>query len=420
MSGPSFGRFMDSNTRGFDGTRFFLLVDEHNTVPLTIARQPAGEYWDKLLKMFEIARKFNPKIELNIAFCIQYHETQIQNGGWSNNRIFPFKVFEYFPIPENVTRFFQLLQVKILRSNLIRLKIEVRNITLRLEGLEQLQKEFDESVKETTHLQPEMAECQSELEKAEQDLEALMRLKSACKEVQTRFQQLKAQSPLFREEKLMAETKEKRDRLFEKLRAFSEQNRRLSKQREELSSLRNDQQSLLNLLERSKVELEKSERLYFASFEKLYPRTPNVLESADFHDCLKRIESASDPCDDAWKDFRRSDFIWDIKLPVLVGLMMTKMVETSLLKSMLLKPMPLLSFQGLFGKLPIDMQELYVPHRFWVINHSFLLILSSKLTNTCMGRRFSLKIQMRFLMKLTNKMLFRFSVEFFKLHRLSI
>jgi hypothetical protein len=366
-----------SHTLKFDGTRFFLLVDGRNTVPLTIARQPSGDYWDKLLSMFEKAIKFDPTIELTIAFCIHYHETQIQKGGGSNNRIFPAKVFEYVPIPSNVRRFFQFLPVKILLDNFSRLYIEVRDTTLRLQGLEQLQKDLDAGVKETS-------------------------------------------SPLLREKKVMAKTEEMRCSLSKKYQDFFDKKECVFQQRQELSSLRNDQQSLLGFLERTKVELERLREEFFASFEKLYPRTPNVLEGSDFSGCFKRIETASEPCDDAWEIFRQYEFIWNTRLPVQFGLMMTMMVKTSFLKSRLPKPMPLLSFHGLFGKFPKDMQTLYEPHRFWVINHSFLLILSSKLTNTCMGRRFSLKIQMRFLMKLANKMLIRFSVEFFKLHRLSI
>ncbi len=420
MSGPSFWQFMKSHTINFDGTRFSLLVDGHNTVPFTIARQPSGDYWDKLLSMFEIARKFDPTIELTIAFCVEYHETQIQTAG-SNNRIFPTKVIDITPIPSNVIRFFQFLPVKILLDNFKKLNIEVRDTTSRLQGLEQLQKELDAVIKETIRLRPEMAKCQSELEKAEQDLEALRRLQTACKEVKDRFEEkLEAHSPLFREQKLMAETKERRDSLFEKLQAFSEKKWRVSKQKQELSSLKKEQPSLLDFLKITEQKLVKTKNEFLSCFERLYPRTIKVLTRADFSEYLQTLDSASEPCDDAWKDFRRSDFIWHTQMPVLFGLMITEMVKTSLSKSRLHKPMHLLSFHGLFVILPKDMQKFYVPHRFWVINHSFLLILSSKLTNTCMGRRFSLKIQMRFLARLANKMLFRFRMEFFKLQRLSI
>jgi hypothetical protein len=367
---------MMSHTLKFDGTRFFLLVDGRNTVPLTIARQPSGDYWDKLLSMFEKAIRFDPTIELTIAFCIEYHETQFQTP-LSNNRIFPTRVINIIPIPSNVRRFFKFLPVKILLDNFSRLYIEVRDTTLRLQGLEQLQKDLDAGVKETS-------------------------------------------SPLFREKKVMAKTEEMRCSLSKKYQDFFDKKECVFQQRQELSSLRNDQQSLLGFLERTKVELERSRDEFFASFVSLYPRIPNVLESADFPDCLKKIELASEPCDDVWKIFHQSEFSWNTQMPVLFGFIMTEMVKKSLSKSRLHKPMRLLSFDDLFRKLPKDMQKLYVTHRFWVINHSFLLILSSKLTNTCMGRRFSLKIQMRFLARLANKMLFRFRMEFFKLQRLSI
>jgi hypothetical protein len=105
-------------------------------------------------------------------------------------------------------------------------------------------------------------------------------------------------------------------------------------------------------------------------------------------------------------------------MPVLFGLMMTEMVKTSLSKSRRLKPTYLLSFHELFGKLPKDMQKLYLQHRFLIIEHSFLLILSSKLTNTCRVREYSLTIQMRFLAKLAKKLIL--GLEFKNLHRLSI
>ena len=391
-----FKQFMSSLTIRFNGTYFFLLVNGVEKGPFTIGRNPSSEYWGKVKSMFRIAIEFDPTIKFDIAFWIECHETQFQTAR-SNNRIFHGSVMDQITIPSNVRRFFQIFSVKILLDNCTRLEREMETTTLRLEGLEQLQKELDAVIKEIIRLRPEMAKCQSE------------------------FQKLEASSSLCREQNLMAETKEMIDSLSKKYQDFSEKNRNVSKQRLELLCLRNEQQSLLDLLDRTKVELDRSRNEFFASFEKLYPRTPNVLKSADFSECLKRIESASDPCDDAWKDFRRPDFIWHTQMPVLFGLMMTKMVKTSLSKSRLPKPMPLLSFDGLFGKLPQDMQKLYEPHRFFVINHSFLLILSSKLTTkTCMGRRFSLKIQMRFLMKLTNKMLLRFSIEFKKLNRLSI
>ena len=331
MSKPCFWQFMRSHTSNFDGTRFSLLVDGRNTGPLTIARQPSGDYWDKLLSMFEIARKFDPTIELTIAFCIEYHETQIQTL-WSNNKIFPTKVIDIIPIPCNVIRFFQIFPVKILLDNCTRLKSEMESATSKLEGLKQLQKE--------------------------------------------------------------------------------------SKKEQELSSLKKEQQSLLDFLKITEQKLVKTKNEFLSCFERLYPRTIKVLTRADFPECLKRIDSASEPCDDAWKVFRQSNFIWNTQMPVLFGWMMTGMVKTSLSNSRLLKPTQLLSFDELFGKLPKDMQKLYVQHRFWVINHSFLLILSSKLTNNCIGRRYSLKIQMRFLERLAKKLLF--SLEFKKLHRLSI
>ena len=408
---------MRSHTSNFDGTRFSLLVDGRNTGPLTIARQPSGDYWDKLLSMFEIARRFDPTIELTIAFCIEYHETQIQTL-WSNNRIFPTKVIDIIPIPCNVIRFFQILAVKLLHNNVEKLKSEMKSSTSKLEGLKQLQKELDAGVEEIKRLQPEMVKCQCEFDKANEDFAALRRLEIACNEVKDRFEEKLEASPLFREQKLMAETKERRDSLFEKLQAFSEKKRDASTQKQELSSLKKEQPSLLDFLKITEQKLVKTKNEFLSCFERLYPRTIKVLTRADFPECLKRIDSASEPCDDAWKVFRQSNFIWNTQMPVLFGWMMTGMVKTSLSNSRLLKPTQLLSFDELFGKLPKDMQKLYVQHRFWVINHSFLLILSSKLTNNCIGRRYSLKIQMRFLERLAKKLLF--SLEFKKLHRLSI
>jgi hypothetical protein len=160
---------------------------------------------------------------------------------------------------------------------------------------------------------------------------------------------------------------------------------------------------------------------FLSNFESLYlylDETIKVLTSADFPECFKRIDSASEPCDDAWKVFRRFDFIWHTQMPILFGLMMTGMVKISLSKSRWLKPTHLISFHELFGKLPKDMQKLYVQPRFWIINHSILLILSSKLTNDCFVRQYSLTIQMRFLAKLAEKL--TRGLEFKKLHRLSI
>jgi hypothetical protein len=255
----------------------------------TIARQPSYEYWQKLHGMYEIAKRYDLTIELSIAFCIEYHETQIQTM-WSNNRIFPKKVIVVITIPPNVRKFFQIVSVKKLLDDFRRLD---------------------------------------------------------SNEMKTK-------------QKLM-EAKEK----------------------------------------------------LLSSFKGLYPPTINVLTSADFSRYLETLDSdkrAIESCDE-WKNFRQFDLLWHKVMPVLFGWMMTGMVKTSLTflsKSRLLKPTQLLSFHDLFGKLPKDMQKLYVQHRFWMINHSFLLILNSKLTRGC----YSLEMQMRFLKRLAEKLLFSMELKY--------
>jgi hypothetical protein len=160
-------------------------------------------------------------------------------------------------------------------------------------------------------------------------------------------------------------------------------------------------------------ELMEAEKKFLLSFERLYPRTIKVLTRADFSVYLETLDSAKraiESCDE-WKNFRQFDLLWHKVMPVLFGWMMTGMVKTSLTflsKSRLLKPTQLLSFHDLFGKLPKDMQKLYVQHRFWVINHSFLLILSSKLTRGW----YSLEMQMRFLKRLAEKLLFSMELKY--------
>jgi len=164
---------------------------------------------------------------------------------------------------------------------------------------------------------------------------------------------------------------------------------------------------------KTKQELMEAEKKFLLSFERLYPRTIKVLTRADFSLYLETLDSAKraiESCDE-WKNFRQFDLLWHKVMPVLFGWMMTGMVKTSLTflsKSRLLKPTQLLSFHDLFGKLPKDVQKLYVQHRFWVINHSFLLILSSKLTKGW----YSLEMQMRFLKRLAEKLLFSMELKY--------
>ena len=254
----------------------------------TIAREPSYEYWERLYGMYEIAKRFDPTIQLSFGFCIEYHETQNQTM-WSNNRIFPKKVIVVITIPSNVRKFFQIVSVKKLLDDFRRLDSEM---------------------------------------KTKQNL------------------------------------------------------------------------------------MEAKEKL-LSSFKGLYPPTIKVLTRADFSVYLETLDSAKraiESCDE-WKNFRQFDLLWHKVMPALFGWMMTGMVKTSLTflsKSRLLKPTQLLSFHDLFGKLPKDMQKLYVQHRFWVINHSFLLILSSKLTRGW----YSLEMQMRFLKRLAEKLLFSMELKY--------
>jgi hypothetical protein len=303
----SFPEFMERNSIRFDGTFFYIIVNGLITGPLTISRNPQLNYWSQLQDMFAVATKFDPTIEFSIQFCIHYHQETKMRYGCENNGIFPKKVFEIFPIPWNVRRFFQILPVKLLRDEFEKRRLEIESSTSKLQRL-------------TTQSEETVASAKAN---------------------------------------------------------------------------------------------------FLSNFERLYlDETIKVLTSADFPECLKRIVAASEPCDDAWKVFRHFDFIWHTQMPILFGLMMTRMVKTSLSKSRPLKPTHLLSFHELFGKLPKDMQKLYVQPRFWIINHSILLILSSKLTNNCFVRKYSWTIQIRFLAKLAEKL--TRGLEFKKLHRLSI
>jgi hypothetical protein len=164
---------------------------------------------------------------------------------------------------------------------------------------------------------------------------------------------------------------------------------------------------------KTKQKLMEAKEKLLSSFKGLYPPTIKVLTRADFSVYLETLDSAKraiESCDE-WKNFRQFDLLWHKVMPALFGWMMTGMVKTSLTflsKSRLLKPTQLLSFHDLFGKLPKDMQKLYVQHRFWVINHSFLLILSSKLTRGW----YSLEMQMRFLKRLAEKLLFSMELKY--------
>jgi len=428
MSGPSFPEFMSKTTKRFDGTSFWLVVGGTELGPFNVARNPQYSYWEKLLKTFEVAGSYEPTIELSIGFCIQYHLSMYSDSSWANNKIFPMKVMQIITIPSNVMRFFHFLPVKELYDRFEKLKSEIESSNSKLGSLTNLEETVGASVKkisdEIAQLQLEMGQNQIDFEKVKEDFAALKRLELAFTEVKDRLKgrvdRLEVSSA-FSFLEIMADTQKKRDSLSQKLKAFSEKNQDASIKKQELTSLQETKQSLLDYLGKAKQNLVKVKKDFLSSFEHLYPPTIKVYTRGDCAAYLGRIESTirvMKSCNDDWRFFHHSDFVWYNQMPVLFGLMMTEMVKTSLSKSRRLKPTHLLSFHELFGKLPKDMQKLYVQHRFLIIEHSFLLILSSKLTNTCRVREYSLTIQMRFLAKLAKKLIL--GLEFKNLHRLSI
>ena len=428
MPGPSFLEFMSEKTKKFDKTSFWLVVGGTELGPFNVARNPQASYWESLLKTFEVAVRYDPTIELSIAFCIQYHLSMYGDSSWANNKIFPMKVMQIITIPSNVMRFFQFLPVKELYDRVEKVKSEIESSNLKLGSLTNLEETVGASVKEISdeiaQLQLEMGQNQIDFEKVKDDFAALKRLELAFTEVKDRLkgrvERLEVSSS-FSFLELMADTQEKRDSLFQKLKVFSEKKQEASMKQQELKSLQETKQSLLDYLEKAKKDLVKVKKDFLSSFELLYPLTIKVYTRRDCAAYLGRIESTirvMKSCNSDWRFFHYSDCLWYNKMPFLFGLMMTEMVKTSLSKSRRLKPTHLLSFHELFGKLPKDMQKLYLQHRFLIIEHSFLLILSSKLTNTCRVRQYSLTIQMRFLAKLAKKLIL--GLEFKKLHGLSI
>jgi hypothetical protein len=428
MSGLSFLEFMRKETNGFDGTSFCVVDGGTELGSFNIARYPQASYWEKLLKIFEVAVKYDSTIELSIAFCIRYHQSIYSDSSLANNKIFTMKVEQIIKIPSNVLRFFQFLPVKELYDRFEKLKSDIESSKLKLKSLTDLEKTVGASFKEISdeiaQLQLEMGQNQSDFEKVNDEFAALKRLELAFTEVKHRLgfrvDRLEVSSSLSFLE-LMADTQEKRDFLSQKLKVFSEIRSLSFLKQQELKSLQETIQSLLEYLGKAKQDLVKVQKDFLTSFEHLYPRTIKVYTRGDCAAYLGRIESTirgMESCNSDWRFFHYSDCLWYKQMPVLFGLMMTEMVKTSLSKSRRLKPTHLISFHELFGKLPRDMQKLYLQHRFLIIEHSFLLILSSKLTNTCRVRQYSLTIQMRFLAKLAKKLIL--GLEFKKLHGLSI
>jgi uncharacterized small protein (DUF1192 family) len=419
---------MKSKTSEFNGTSFWLLVGGTKLGPFNIARNPQDHYWNQLLKTFEVAGSYDSTIQLSIGFCIQYHLSMYSDSSWANNKIFPMKVMQIITIPSNVMRFFQFLPVKELYDRFEKLKSEIESSNSKLGSLTNLEEMVGASVKEISNeiaqLQLEMEIVQLEFVRATSDLEAFRKLERAREEVNKRLQKqvvrLEVSTDISFSE-LMENTEKTKISSFEKLEYFSKKKRDASTKNLELSLIRQEIQSLLDYLGKAKQNLVKVKKDFLSSFEHLYPPTIKVYTRGDCAAYLETIESAKRAIESSshdWSFFHHSDFVWYNQMPVLFGLMMTEMVKTSLSKYRRLKSTHLVSFHALFGKLPKDMQKLYVQHRFLIIEHSFLLILSSKLTNNCLGRQYSLTIQMRFLAKLAKKLIL--GLEFKNLHRLSI
>ena len=426
----SFARIFFKN---FDGTSGEYHSSDGKKHKCNISHSPKFSYWQECQNMYWQAKEYNSSIIFDPAFCDAFHEyiksndkgSVIFGGGIPQN---------LFPIPSVVHRFFQYLPMKPSYEKVKTLKSELKCSSAELEKLNGLLisygVSFNEISAEVERLKPELAKLQSVFDDAEMDFVALRNLWIAFNTAKERFEKELVVSVPDRESfsHLMKETEARRNLLSEELdalkKAISEKERDASKQKNEILLLKIEQDYHVKTVKQTEINLRKAKAELSSMLEDLGPRTIQILkDKADLSKHLEMMLSANRVPADArgssdWRFFQEFDFIWDIQFPLQFGMMISKMVRNSKKRFPGLEPSRLLSFDAIFRQLPKDMQMLYRQPRNFAIIHSFLIVLSSKLTNADFTRQFSLTIQRRFLARLAKNL--TLGLSFQRIHRVAM
>lgn len=426
----SFFSFISKFLKNFDGTSGEYHSPDGKKYKCNISHAPKYSYFQECQNMYWQAIEYDSSIIFDPAFCKGFHQyiksnergSEIFGGGIPAN---------LFPIPSVVHRFFQYLPMKPSFLNVQKLGLELKSSSAELEKLIGLLisngVSFNEISADVERLKPELAKLQSFSDEAEKDFVALKNLGNAFNDAKKRFKDELVVSVADRNSfsHLMKETEARRNLLSEELdalkKAISEKELVASQHNTEILLLKREQEIYVKMVKQTKTALLKAKAQLLSMLEDLGPRTIQILK--DKADLLKHHEMMlsanrvpADACGSSeFGFFKVFDFIWDIQIPIQFGMMISKMVRNSKKRFPGPEPSRLLSFDAIFRQLPKDMQMLYRQPRNFAIIHSFLIVLSSKLTNADFTRQFSLTIQRRFLARLAKNL--TLGLKFQEIHR---
>jgi len=416
--------------KNFDGTSGEYHSPDGKKYKCNVSHSPKYSYFEECQNMYWQAKEYDSSIIFDPAFCKGFHEyiksndkgSVIFGGGIPQN---------LFPIPSVVHRFFQYLPMKPSFLNVQKLGLELKSFSAELERLIGLRisngVSFNEISAVVERLQPELDNLQSKFDKAEKDFVALRNLGIAFNEAKERFEKelVVNVADQISFSNLMKQAEVKKNDLSEELdalkKAISEKKLVASNLKNEIFLLKNEQEIYDKMVRQTKTALLKAKAKLSSMLEDLGPRTIQILKNeANLSQHLQKMLSANRDTADANRSsefgfFEEFHFRWDIQIPVQFGMMISKMVRNSKKRFPGLEPSRLLSFDAIFRQLPKDMQMLYRQPRNFAIIHSFLIVLSSQLTNADFTRQFSLTIQRRFLARLAKNL--TLGLKFKEIHR---
>jgi hypothetical protein len=178
---PSWIEFIRNLYPNFNGTTFSHTFPDGRKLGFNVSRNPDPVYWDDLMKKYKEAIAYDPKIQLTIGFCIDYHRW-IQQP-LKVKEIFGQKISNSFPVPEEVTNFFKFRDVfqlcKPIQSITHKLQ-SVESETRRLKDLLELSVAVLKELRdEVESLKRELADIQTNFQKADKNLTALKKLLEA-------------------------------------------------------------------------------------------------------------------------------------------------------------------------------------------------------------------------------------------------
>jgi DNA repair exonuclease SbcCD ATPase subunit len=185
---PSFREFIEDISEEFDGTSFQITCPDGKVRRFNVSQCANGLYWDDVTKKFEEAKKYDSSIKLDIPFCIAYH-VEIQPN--HVKEVFGWKIQIYFPVPQNVQKFFKYRTV-------LQLDKKAKSLTLELQSENSAISELNnrlgssksyllELIAEVEQFRRDLAEIQSNFHKADEQLTALTNLEEASRKVSSLF-----------------------------------------------------------------------------------------------------------------------------------------------------------------------------------------------------------------------------------------